>query len=711
MIRRTVRVRGWLSLCAIVCLTALVISLGQAQEIRWLRVGDLQSFVTDIGVEYEGQPTTGNSNFLSWPALYSIDQNTLRGRLLWIGCKNFNDPVEKKLKPVKMIGAGLRDFDDRPNQIFVQEITLVGRSTHPTVTVDNASATDLDQYDDLDEVDPSLPCDRMVRVRFNTSIGISVTKKIMAFASSRHGNYFIHDYVFKNTGIYNRAGAVQSQTLDSTWFYFGQRYAFAGVSSSGWGSSWGAFASCWGHTTLYHTFGEDPTSPEYTHAGAPMRGYISYYGPSPESNQSLLAYAEDWGCPDFTGRTGMLGSAKYAGCITLHADAGPANSADDPYQPRTTWFIGSDIQAMQSSGSSQYDNLLMADRYSIVTEGHPPGSYDEAVGDGNYASAYGDARRQNALQGQGFGPYRLAPGDSIHIVFAEGVSGISWEKGKEVGGNWLSWKTATAQPTLTMPNGSTTTDHNVYKRRWVETGRDSLLATYRNAMDNFRSGYTVPLPPPPPSSFTVESGGDRIRLTWASNATSDPHFGGYVVFRSRGTVQDYRTSYEKVFECGKSGVVHEFNDVTAIRGFNYFYYVQSKDDGTQVAGTILYSSPFWTITATSSPATLQRPAVTSTLDSVRVVPNPFDIRGRFLQFGDRSQYDQLSVYGLPPVATLKVFTERGDLIWQKEHTRGTGDVLWTSQTSSGQSISSGVYILGVSTPDNRSVIRKFVVIR
>lgn len=114
---------------------------------------------------------------------------------------------------------------------------------------------------------------------------------------------------------------------------------------------------------------------------------------------------------------------------------------------------------------------------------------------------------------------------------------------------------------------------------------------------------------------------------------------------------------------------------------------------------------------TSAKAHLQRPAVTATIDSVRVVPNPYDIRGRFFQFGDRSQYDQIAVYGLPPVATLKIFTERGDLVWSKEHTSGTGDVLWTSQTMHGQMIASGVYILVVETPDNRSVIRKFVVIR
>jgi hypothetical protein len=709
MILRTVRVSTWLSLCAMVCLNALVLFSARAQDIRWLRVGDLQSFVSEMGMEDEGMGTGGNTNYSSWPALYSIDQNFCRMRLLWIGCKNFNDPVENKVKTIKIVGTGLSAFDDRPNQVFPQEFKLIGKTARPSVTVDNSSASVLDQYDLVDQVDPSLPCDRMVVIRFNTSIGISVTKKVMVFANSRHGNYFINDYVFKNTGIINKAGTVKSQTLDSLWFYFAFRYAFAGVSSSGWGSTWGAFASCWGHTTQFHNFGENPLNPEYTYAGAPMRGFFGFYTPSPSSNNSTLSYAQDWGCPDVTGGTGMLGSAKYAGCVTLHADVSASDKSDNTAQPKTTWYISADISPMRSVGQSQYDDIALADRWGIITEGHPTKQMDEAVGDGNYASSYGDARRNDAAQGQGFGPYSLAPGDSIHIVYAEGASGISWEKGREVGDNWLKWFNSTSQPALTMPDGSTTTDFNLYKRRWVETGRDSLLATYQHAIDNYRASYTVPEPPPPPSEFTVTSGGDRIALTWASNAESNAKFGGYVIYRSKGTVLDYRTVYEKIFECNAGNAVHQFDDVTAVRGFYYYYYIVSKDNGTQVPGTTLYSSPFYTIT--SAPATLQRPAVTTTLDSVRVVPNPYDIRGRFLQFGDRSQYDQISVYGLPPIAKLKVFTERGDLIWEKAHTSGTGDVLWTSQSSAGQIVASGVYILVVEAPDGRSVIRKFVVIR
>ena len=64
------------------------------------------------------------------------------------------------------------------------------------------------------------------------------------------------------------------------------------------------------------------------------------------------------------------------------------------------------------------------------------------------------------------------------------------------------------------------------------------------------------------------------------------------------------------------------------------------------------------------------------LELVRVVPNPYDKRSRLFQFGEDSQYDRITFYGLPAECRLMIFTERGDLIWDKTHTSGTGDELW-----------------------------------
>jgi hypothetical protein len=238
------------------------------------------------------------------------------------------------------------------------------------------------------------------------------------------------------------------------------------------------------------------------------------------------------------------------------------------------------------------------------------------------------------------------------------------------------------------------------------------LQTFRNARNNYNSGYALPQPPPPPSEFNVTGGGDRIQLTWTNNAASHPHFGGYVIYRSEGIVTEWRTVYTKIFETNDPNAIR-FDDVSARRGFDYFYYIQTKDDGTQVPGKTLYSSLFWTVTSVG--AVLGRPATVAQLDSVkkylRVVPNPYDIRARLFQFGDQAQYDRITFYGLPPACKLRIYTERGDLIWEKKHTRPTGDEIWDSTTSSGQIIASGIYILYVELPGGGAVHRKFVVIR
>ena len=685
------------------------------QQIKWIRVAELQSFFNEIGAEYECEGANC-TNHLDWPAQYGVGslagQHNCRMRAVWIGCKNFDDPVEKKIKSVKVVGSGPRDFADRTNQIFPVEFKLIAKSPHPTVVVYNDlgpnNATDLNDFDKLDAVDPNLVADREILVRFNTSIGVSVTKKVLMFANSSHGNYFIHDYVFKNTGIYNQAGDTKQQTLDSVWFYFFYRYAINGVTTSTRANSaWGAFSTEWGASTVNHDFGDYRPEPGYTS----LRGFYSWYGPNKDSPRP--AYVEDWGCHNINVE-GTLGSAKYVGCVTLHADTSPQNLADDPLQPKTTWFIGSDITEV-SATVSQYSETFMASRYAYMSEGHPPRPHDVVIGE-TYEQDYSDPKRQTGggtSQGQGYGPYRLAFGDSIHIVFAEGVSGLSWEKCREIGANWLQWRNGTGAPPLVMPDGSTTTDHNLYKRRWCETGRDSILKTFQRAVLNAQAGYHLKSAPPPPSSFTVTSGGDRIRLEWSPSAgESDAGFNGYVVYRSRGLVLDFQAEYEKIFECNKSNIVHSFDDVSARRGFDYYYYIQSKDDGTQNTvepGKPLYSSLFWTVTSVA--ANLQRPAVTSTLDSIRVVPNPYDIRSRVFQFGVKSQYDRIAFYGLPPICKLMIFTESGERIWQKDHTSSTGDELWDSTTSSGQIVASGIYILYVEAPDGRSVIRKFVVIR
>ncbi|MDZ7260942.1 MAG: fibronectin, partial [candidate division KSB1 bacterium] len=147
-----------------------------------------------------------------------------------------------------------------------------------------------------------------------------------------------------------------------------------------------------------------------------------------------------------------------------------------------------------------------------------------------------------------------------------------------------------------------------------------------------------------------------------------------------------------IFQCDKNNLVHEYSDTTARRGVDYYYYVVSKDDGSTNdvhPGVPLVSSKFYTLT--NKPAYLRRPSGTN-LAQIRVVPNPYVIDKRALQFGTESGYDRIMFYEVPPYCKIKIFTERGDLIKEIDHNNGTGDEAWESVTSSGQIIVSGLYI-------------------
>jgi len=678
-------------------------------DAKWLRVNSLHTYFSEAGAQHEG----GAPN-LSWPAEYSFFQSTRRSEGIWMGCADFYDATIDKSFSAFVVNSGPKPTSFNKNVVFVPpaEFKLVGQADHPIVTVDGQFATNNVLYDVLDDIENSIPADRMLVLKNHTLMGVTITQRIHAFTQQYHNNYYIHEYVLTNTGIINPDGRINEQTLNDFWFCRLDRYSLMGESVPGaeYGEGWGIWNTSWGRNTVNDVVGRDPGSPDFD-----FRAHFAWYGLHSEYP------VDSWGAPNHL-EDGILAAAKFVGCVTLHADRSVDDGSDDPNQPRTTHYHDSDAD-FTTRANSIYDEPIMTKRYQAMQLGHDEKTQAEEVGDG-FADEFGPGIGGSLIM-QGYGPYTLEHGDSIRIVVGEAVAGLSRKKNREVGGNWLQWENGTGSPALILPDGSTATDHNKYKKAWVWTSKDSLFQTFRRAIQNFSADYSIPQPPPAPDQFKVTSGGDRIRLEWADNAMGAPHFDGYVIYRAEGNVLVPKAVYEKIFECDRSNVVHSFDDVTAVRGFDYYYYIQSKDDGTQNVlepGKPLHSR-FYTVT--NVPAYLRRPAGQA-LEHVRVVPNPYDIRARKLAFevGD-SQYDRIAFYGLPPFCTVKVYTERGDLVWEKEHNDGSGDELWDSLTSSGQIVVSGIYILYIEVSEDtyaddsgeklfakgESVVRKFVIIR
>ncbi|MCB9209058.1 MAG: hypothetical protein H6610_01015 [Ignavibacteriales bacterium] len=674
-----------------------IINAQIAQEIKWLRVGSLHSWFSSFGAEIEVGRIAEQLDGLRWDAQFPY-QNHQAAKGLWIGTTNYDDRFLKTTVPHKVIAVGTRSAD-AVTEIIPTEFKMEGRFNAPIVIVDGDIATENKLNDIVDEVNEDLPADRVITNSLNSYIGLSYTRKLMAFSQQDHDNYYIYDYTFKNTGIIDAEGNTDPKTLTDVYIFLQFRYGFgeeARLCACGWAPNQNI---AWGRNAVNHQIGQDPTDPNFE-----MRAQYTWYG-----KHSLADYAS-LGCPYFD-RDGRMDARQYVGTVTLHADKSPQDNTDDPNQPSTTVSIGSDTEQY---GSNPFNTGAMTSKYLIMNKGHEIPTHAEKLGN-DFADLYGNDGGGYS-QGQGFGPYTIAPGDSIRIVVAEAVAGISKVKSNEVGLNWIKGLKGEIN-SFEMPDGSITSDPDTYKDAWVLSGEDSLLNTFRKALDNFSNGYNIPSPPPPPNVFEVQSGGDKITLTWADNAESWPNFKGYRVYRA---IAKADTFYNLIYETSPDNIVNTYNDTEARRGFDYFYYVTSFDDGSTNNGVTLESSKFYTMT--NKGAYLRKPAE-EVLSAVRVVPNPFHIQARKLQFGVDAG-DRIAFLGLPAECIIKIFTERGDLIETIHHNDGTGDELWDSRTLSEQILVSGLYIAYIEVTKDiyneedklvlkkgESIFRKFIVIR
>lgn len=363
--------------------------------------------------------------------------------------------------------------------------------------------------------------------------------------------------------------------------------------------------------------------------------------------------------------------------------------------------MGCDADAQTTN---QYNAALMDQKYGFMTAGKTMPTQAEQVGKDangwptNFSNTFGSDAGGYASS-QGFGPYTMNPGDSIRIVVADCVSGINRDTSIMIAKNCASNNTASFRLPAGYKNGAMTTDLNEYKNAWVFSGKDSLFQTFRRALANYKSGYSIPQPPPPPDQFLVNSGGDAITLSWSKSAETWPHFNGYRIYRSQGRTD---TTFTKIFECDKNDIVNTYLDKDPKRGFNYYYYIQTKDDGSTnpgdpvlniTANEPLVSSKYYTMTNNAGYLTRQAGMAMTKIDSnvVQVTKNIFAGNGSKSIF-------KLSAPQKPDYINNIVFD--GILVYVKP-SNGTAEVL---QDASTYSVSGDTLVTFVTAPNNRDTV-------
>lgn len=697
--------------CTIFFILGLAVML-QAQVAgsakKYVRIGSLQSHFPAYGsdrawnnVYYEG---------LRWPAEYPYTDNAVIKRF-WFVTQDFTDVKGEKWAAFGVpIVQSLVDF-----AIFPMELKQTAKFAPPTVYVDGNNIT-APYAEDVDAIDPNQIPDRIITNVIHTSMGLTMTLRVLAFSQQYHDNYFIKEYTFTNTGNIDYDPDIELKApLKGVRIGWGTRYAVSweGGAAIGDGQVWGkhSWVTKRGEAYPQHV-GEKIT--EANPIVDWLRCGYSWAG------QASLNTFDNIGGPDIK-ENGRLNAPQFAGSVILHVDKSAKDSADDPLQPAVLgWHAGDTYPSVGNMQKS--DESKMVQLYDMMS-GKPYSGlggtdrYDETYMKSNPdpVTVHGDGGGTNIWIG--YGPFDLEPGESIRIVEAEGVSGLNRQLCETIGRDWYRENSP-----YTLPDGNTTTDKNIFKNAWVYTGRDSIMMTFGRAKRNFDLNYLIPAAPFPPEVFNVSSGGDRINLTWTpSRSEGEPGFAGYKIYRSVGKPD---TTFNQIAVVPPGTSVYE--DKTPARNFSYYYYIVAFNDGSNNATGAanptgeLHSGRFYT--RTTEPAYLRRQAGTA-LDNIRVVPNPYNIKARDLQY--TGQPDKITFLEIPAQCKIRIFTERGDLIQVIDHTDGSGDEEWNSITTSRQVVVSGVYIAHFEVTEDyadpatgevlykkgETAVRKFVIIR
>jgi hypothetical protein len=689
-------------------------------QAKFLTVGSLHGWFANTGCEIEeGLRPNQQQNGLQWPAIY-LYQDVQAAKGFWIGTTNFTDQTNTNF-PYKVVHVGPRVFGS--GEFYPIEFTMTSKVDPPKTYVDGDETTSGKTVDN-DFVDPTIPADRIIHNVVNTAIGLTMRRTIYAFSQGFHDNYFIYEYVFTNTGNANADPAIEypGKTLTDVVFYWQYRYAPCRDSRYVVGNSSG-----WGINTMNDQRG-DGANPATTffpgNADNDIRALYSWHGRHPSFTLYDNIGASVWNPPqsqfeifsDRSDTSGRLTAPQFVGIATIHADAGPNNPTNDPGQPSTMSYEGSDDPL--NFNNDQFNLGKMTQEYlQFMTRGRMAPRHADKVGPAGDPSQGHNTSSSSGGQSvaKGYGPYTIGPGDSIRIVMVEAVAGLSREKAISVGARFKNYY---KNGMTTYPDGITAAQKNDS----VYTGRDSLFQTFRRAIANYSSNFGAPRPPNPPKEFNVESGGDRIALSWVPD-NSGPSIAGWRIYRATGR---YDGRYTKIHDGDLPPTTSSFNDTAVVRGVGNFYYVvavgnpgDNTGGGMTPAGVALTSSRYYA--QTYDPAFLKRQA--GSISQVRIVPNPYIASS----FADRersvlpsgaislrfpSEPDKIAFYNIPGQCRIRIFTELGELIYTIEHTDGSGDAYWNSITSSNQVVASGVYIAVIEDTRTGEVVRKkFVIIR
>jgi len=579
--------------------------------------------------------------------------------------------------------------------------------------------------------DPRMP-EEMNIIEYNTSTGVTVRQKSMSWSFPGYDDFIIYDYTFVNTGQIAIPAANQvfplTQPLNEVWIVFHS----------------GLQASTKGRLNFFY-------NDDFLSSTAPAGGfgwhdefglYDDYYTIENEGNdgKGVLYFSRDYnGGREPAPWNGYMQKTNWRQRLTHRGEVLP--ELQDPsafgftflYRTPHTGSNGNPFDAdpaylsVYSDGTEKFKGRTVDFEGFGLATFKPFELYD-------FAKHNARAPRNGRLYcwyTSSFGPYSIAPGDSVRLIVAE-IAGVM-DMNQVMKGDPDHWLKTYDED---WQNDST----SAAIRRNLEAVRNAVKWGFGTKINGYDIAADVPESPPAPNceAINFSSGADTaiIAVSWDKTAeqktfndgAGNPFYDGtvdldgYRIFRGtdpRGIwtqIADIPI-FQAIDYWDEGEQVYKFFDKTVVFGFNYNYYVQAYNatprpwtsiNGTLVenVGELVSSDLNKTKLISSKPG----PVSVAAGWDVFVVPNPY-VEGDFdRSFGGESsgnlQY-KIEFRSLPEKAVIKIFNIAGDLVKELKHGPDAlgnlyGTIEWDQRSDSGLLVAPGLYIYVIESETEES---------
>lgn len=583
--------------------------------------------------------------------------------------------------------------------------------------------------------EPQLP-EEMTDGFWYTNTGIRVHRRSYVWSYPGYDDFIIYDYIFKHTGEFVATStrrllespepAIKNQTLSGVYFAFHSGISVSTKSTINfhcdiWGIQAGGFG--WkpaAYHDYYHRYDNDELLFS-THVNGGRE-------PHPRAYEFCVKPPSAW-----KQKFGdELFSPAAFGWLSLYASPLPGQPPRPNAKP--------DVLRIDShKGGNFLGNFLDLESFR-----NPP-----LLGKDKFYLFATTPDTQAVLGNKGnrfnfytlsYGPYTLAPGDSVRIIIAE-IAGV------------MDYHQVNAGD----PDGHFPDSTIAAIRRNANNARNAIRWGRGGVVNGIPVAADVPEPPPPPRAraSNISEGTARaiIGVTWDKvaetavfrdgsggifyNGLSD--LDGYRIYRSTDFQYSSDTeppafrgaAWELIADIPKSQFntywdaelsTYVYRDTTVNFGFRYGYYVSAYNTTpgpwTSANGTVVTNLP--ELASGSINRTNPSSAAPGPVNSfdIFVVPNPYVFGDPNRSFGLTDPY-KIEFRNLPERCTIRIYTLMGDLIRTIRHgpdefSNLYGSRSWDQKSESGLIVAPGLYVYHVESETeglDKTLTGKFMIIR